>query len=132
MKFAAVFLLAFVASAIAGPTSISDNNVGDIITVGIKADLKIKNEVDQTLVNVIGAYLNRQSIGIGGGDDGSDRESRIPPELRERIREWLRNRGGDDDGSSGIRDRIRDRIRDSDRISPELLERIREWLRNRE
>lgn len=72
MKFAAVFLFAaFVATAFAGPINVSDNNVGDIVTVGINANLEISNQVEQNIIAVILAYLNDQSIVIGrpGGDD---------------------------------------------------------------
>jgi hypothetical protein len=128
MKFAAVILLAFVAAAVAGPTSISENNVGDIVNVKVDASLDISNKVDQTIVNVLAAYLNRQSIGIGGGNgDDSDDDRRINRELLRRIIEWVRSREGDDD-SQGIRDRIRDRIGG---IDSETIDRIREWLSNR-
>jgi hypothetical protein len=69
MKFAAIFLLAFVvAAAVAAPTSISDNNIGDIINVYVNANLQVSNDIDQTLVNVIVAALNRQLVEIGGSD----------------------------------------------------------------
>jgi hypothetical protein len=60
MKFAAVLFLAFIATATAGPMKISDNNVGDIVTVGVNANLKVSNQVDQNIVNVIVALLNQQ------------------------------------------------------------------------
>lgn len=69
MKFAAVFLLAFIAAAVAAPTSISDNNVGNIITVGVSGSLKLSNEIDQTLVSVIVAALNRQGIVVAPSDE---------------------------------------------------------------
>lgn len=67
MKFIAVALLAFIAAASAAPTSISDNNIGDIITVGIKADVKLKNEVNTDIINVILAYLNQQAVVLAPG-----------------------------------------------------------------
>jgi hypothetical protein len=84
MKFAAVFLLAFVACAVAGPVKIADNNVGDIVTVGIKASAKLSNEVDQSIVNVIGAYLNSQKIKVGrsGGSDNSEKPGNEIPDLK--------------------------------------------------
>jgi hypothetical protein len=60
MKFAAVLLLAFVAAATAGPISVSDNNIGDIVTVGINANAQLSNQIDQDIVNVIVALLNQQ------------------------------------------------------------------------
>jgi hypothetical protein len=56
--------LAFVATAIAGPTKISDNNIGDIVTVGVNANLKVNNQIDQNIVNVIVALLNQQAAVI--------------------------------------------------------------------
>jgi hypothetical protein len=96
MKFSVV-LLAFVAAAVAGPVSISDNNVGDILTVGVNANLKLSNQVDQTIVNVLLGYLNQQGILIRrpeGDDSEVPRwpEDRISPDMIERVREWLANR----------------------------------------
>lgn len=62
MKFAAVILLAFVAAIAANPVSVHDNNVGDIITVGINANAELSNKIDQNIVNVIVALLNQQAI----------------------------------------------------------------------
>lgn len=47
MKFVAIAILAFVAAASAGPINVSDNNIGDVIKVGISGSLNIKNQVDQ-------------------------------------------------------------------------------------
>lgn len=99
MKFAAILVLAFVAAAVAGPISVSDNNIGDIVTVDVSANVKVSNEVDQTFVNVIVGLLNQQGVLVRrpeGDDSGAPRwpdlEGRIPPEWIERIREWLANR----------------------------------------
>jgi hypothetical protein len=62
MKFVAVTLLAFVAAAIAGPISVSDNNVGDIVTVGINANAVLSSQIDQNIFSVIAALLNQQAI----------------------------------------------------------------------
>lgn len=72
MKFVALTVLALVAAVYAAPTSISDNNIGDIINVGINADIKIDNKVDQDIVNVILAYLNQQAIVIAPNLPGED------------------------------------------------------------
>ncbi|CRL04164.1 CLUMA_CG017275, isoform A [Clunio marinus] len=66
MKVAIFLLLAFfVAVTVAGPTKVDSNNVGDIVTVGVNADLKIKSKIDQDIINVIVALLNDQSTRIG-------------------------------------------------------------------
>lgn len=46
------------------PTDISDNNMGDIITVGINADLNLKNDISASVFNLFGARTNRQSLEI--------------------------------------------------------------------
>lgn len=67
MKFTALTILALVAAVYTAPTSISDNNIGDIITVGIKANVSLQNEVNQSIVNVLLAYLNQQAIVLAPG-----------------------------------------------------------------
>lgn len=69
MKFVAITLLAFVAAAIAGPISVSDNNVGDIVTVGINANLELSNHVEQNIISVILALLNQQALVVATSDD---------------------------------------------------------------
>jgi hypothetical protein len=69
MKFVAILLLAFVATAIAGPMKIEDNNVGDIVTVGVNANLDISNKIDQDIVNVIVALLNQQAVVVAPSAD---------------------------------------------------------------
>lgn len=83
MKFIAITLLAFVATACAAPTSISDNNIGDIITVGIKADVKLKNEVNTDIMNVLLAYLNQQAVILAPGQIPEFPERPELPELPE-------------------------------------------------
>jgi hypothetical protein len=94
MKITAFFFLAFVACAFAGPVKITENNVGDIITVGIKGSIDISNEIDQDIVNVIVGILNRQTIGIGGGSDvptpaevPQTLKMNITPEMIEQFKE---------------------------------------------
>lgn len=74
MKLVAILLLAFIAAAYSapagfdGPVSISDNNVGDIVSIGVNANAAITSKIDQNIVNVIVALLNQQAIAVGGGD----------------------------------------------------------------
>lgn len=76
MKFVAVLLLAFIAAVVAGPVSISDNNVGDIVTVGVNANAVLSNKVEQNIIAVIVALLNQQGISVGGQDG----EAAVAPE----------------------------------------------------
>ena len=61
MKFIAIVVLALIAVVSCDPIQISDNNVGDIITVGISAKADISNNIDTDIVNVIVALL-RQNV----------------------------------------------------------------------
>jgi hypothetical protein len=73
MKVTAILLLAFVALVAAGddgPTKISDNNMGDIITVGVQAKAKIDNKIDATMIKVLLEFLNKQKISVGRGGGG--------------------------------------------------------------
>src|SRR4051812_17445991 len=95
MKFIAVTLLALIAAVASAPTSISDNNVGDIITVGINANVELSNHVEQNIISVILAYLNQQAIVVGrpGGNAGEDLPAqpfpKITPEMIERVKSLM-------------------------------------------
>lgn len=71
MKFLAVLVIAFVAFAAAqdGPTKISSNNVGDIVTVDVKAKASIDNKIDATIISILLKYLNAQGLFVNTGDD---------------------------------------------------------------
>ena len=93
MKFAAVILLAFIAAATAAPTSIQDNNIGNIVTVGIKGSIDVSNKVDQDIVNVIIALLNQQAIVVAPSDKAAPVEApkvpEITPEMIEQVKALL-------------------------------------------
>lgn len=59
MKLVAITLLALIAAVVSSPTSISDNNIGDIVTVGVNAKLELSNKSDQNIISIIAALLNR-------------------------------------------------------------------------
>lgn len=42
-----------------GPISVSDNNVGDIVTVGINLDANIQTDIDTKIANVLVALLTQ-------------------------------------------------------------------------
>lgn len=67
MKFIAVTLLALVSFAAAGPISVSNNNVGDIVTVDFDANAVLSSNIDQNIISVIAALLNQQAVGIDVG-----------------------------------------------------------------
>ena len=63
MKFIATTLSVLIAIAVAGPISISDNNIGEIVTVGINANAVLTSEINQNILSVIAAIMNQQAIG---------------------------------------------------------------------
>lgn len=87
MKFAAVLLLALIVAVSAGPISVSDNNVGDIITVGVNANASLSNKIDQNIISVIVALLNSQELSVGGNADGP--RFQITPEMIEKVKGLL-------------------------------------------
>lgn len=95
MKFFAITFMTLVAVAIGGPISVSDNNAGDIITVGVNANLEISNKVEQNILSIILASLSQQtgSISIPEGGPSAPNLPSLPdfitPELIDRIRERL-------------------------------------------
>ncbi|CAO1436656.1 unnamed protein product [Diamesa serratosioi] len=62
MKVIAIVIFALIAIASAGPIQITDNNVGDIITVGINANAVLSSQVDANIINVIAGLINQQAI----------------------------------------------------------------------
>lgn len=72
-----VALFAIIAVVAAAPTQISDNNMGDIVNVGVDLNANISNHVDQNIVAVLVALLNQQGIVIGDLPDIP--EGIVPP-----------------------------------------------------
>jgi hypothetical protein len=71
MKFVIIFTL--IAAVYAAPTSIQDNNIGDIVNVNIDANLDVANNIDLTSVDVSLIWRNLQAI-LLGGDRNGDRD----------------------------------------------------------
>lgn len=67
MRILTVLILALIVTVWAAPTSISDNNIGDIVNVYVSANLNVSNRVDQDIVNVILGYLNQQAVVVAPG-----------------------------------------------------------------
>lgn len=96
MKFIAV-LLALVAFATAGPISVQDNNIGNIVSVKVSGSIDISNTIDQTIVNVIVAYLNQELAVISVDENGRPQAPNFPwnvevtPEMVEKVKDALKN-----------------------------------------
>lgn len=74
MKFFVFALaLALVALINATPVSISNNNVGDVVNVGVNLDLVLSNSIHQNIVSIIGGLLNQQAIVAGNGQIGNEK-----------------------------------------------------------
>ncbi|CAG9801736.1 unnamed protein product [Chironomus riparius] len=60
MKYLALITLScLIASISSAPTQISDNNVGDIVNVGVRADVNVSSQVDVTLINIMAKLLSQ-------------------------------------------------------------------------
>jgi hypothetical protein len=72
MKLLAFFFVAALASvAVAlndSPSQITGNNVGDLVSVDVKAKAKIDSSIDVNIINVLLKLINEQRIKVGGGD----------------------------------------------------------------
>lgn len=96
MKFVAITLLAFIAATAAGPISVSNNNVGDIVTVGLNANAVVSSNIEQNIVTLLAALLNQQAIGVSTGSDSADvaetpelHEFNISPEMIEKVKSHI-------------------------------------------
>jgi hypothetical protein len=61
-------IFAIIAVVAANPVQISDNNVGDVVSVLANLNANLTNKVDQNIVAVLVALLNQQGIVIGVPD----------------------------------------------------------------
>lgn len=60
MKYLAVItLVCLIASISSAPSQITNNNVGDIVTVGVRADVDVSSQVDVTLINIMAKLLSQ-------------------------------------------------------------------------
>lgn len=91
MKLVAVTLLALIAAVAAGPINVSDNNVGDIVSVGINANLEISNQIEQNIISIIVALLTDQDLNINlpEGWPSAPNLRNVSPEMIERVRELI-------------------------------------------
>jgi len=65
MKFLAVITLScLIASISAAPTQITDNNIGDIVNVGVRANVDVSSQVDVTLINIMAKLLSQNLINV--------------------------------------------------------------------
>ena len=88
MKVTIVCFFALIVAIRAAPTKISSNNVGDIISIGVKAEVDLDNNIDATLVKVLGQLINDQQIKLKfPGQDASG----FNPELIQNVVKMMSN-----------------------------------------
>lgn len=63
MKIILLAALIAISGVACGPISVSDNNIGDIISVGLNVDATVKSDVDVKIVNLLAALLAKIDIG---------------------------------------------------------------------
>lgn len=90
MKFIIAAAFALIVAVAAAPTSITGNNIGDIVTVGINADLKLNNTINQDIVAVLFALLNQQAIvALPNSDQNPEAKQPISPISVDMIKSLL-------------------------------------------
>lgn len=64
MKFGVTIftILAAFAAINANPISVSNNNVGDIVTVGVNANVQATSDINVNIITAILALLNQQAL----------------------------------------------------------------------
>lgn len=110
MKFLAVItlscLIALISSA---PSQMNNNNVGDIVNVGIRADVGVSSQVDVTLMNIMAKLLTQNLAVI------------VPPQNDQPI----------DPTNSPIEPQPVEPIPSIPKITPEMIEQFKGILSNR-
>lgn len=97
MKLIAVTLLTIIAAVAAGPINVSENNVGDIVNVGINANLEISNQVELNIIGILAVLLNQElgEITLPNRPDAPNvrgSEPVISREMVERIKSAIASR----------------------------------------
>ena len=93
MKFAIAIFSIFAAFAAiqAGPISVSGNNIGDIVTVGVNANLQATSDINVNIITAILALLNQQAVVInpqaaGDAQPINGLSSFITPEMLSEVK----------------------------------------------
>jgi hypothetical protein len=83
MKFTVAFftILAAFAAINANPISVSNNNVGDIVTVGVNANLQATSDINVNIITAILALLNQQALIVSPQAAGDVQPESILPSL---------------------------------------------------
>jgi hypothetical protein len=128
--FAIVLLIV---STTAAPVSISNNNIGDIVTVGVGLNAVLSNNVEANIITVLAALLNQQALAadIGVNDHDHDHnhvsnESLIPvaPQVDEATAEDSENKNFE------ITPEMISALKNI-KITPELVEKAKKILKSK-
>lgn len=102
MKLIILTILSIIALTLAAPSQITNNNVGDIINVGVHGQIDYNSQVDVTLINIILGFLNSQSgVVVAPADEVEQIKSAVipdqpqvpslTPEIIESFKSYLRD-----------------------------------------
>lgn len=119
MNFIGITLLACIAAVSANPVNVSNNNIGDIVTVGINANAVLSSQIDQNIFSVIAALLNQQAIGVSAGQNAL--EESAPAEAPEEVPEPK------DVQVPAASAEVVEQLRKQ--ISPELVEKFKNFMK---
>lgn len=87
MKFIIIALCIAVISA--APTQISDNNVGDLISVKVNADLNLSNDINTSQFTFKAAFADLLAIIIGNPGNDGPTPYRPSPEMLDVLKNSL-------------------------------------------
>lgn len=77
MRHLVVFALVSFVAINAGPISVEDNNVGDIVTAKLDLSAVLSNKVDQNVINAIILALNQQGENVGNIDASENQDDKV-------------------------------------------------------
>ena len=77
MKSILIVIFAIIMVIAAAPSQISNNNVGDIVNVGVTADLDIVNKIDYTRVDIDVIWKNLQALIVALGGDNPEGQAKL-------------------------------------------------------
>ncbi|KAG5681313.1 hypothetical protein PVAND_010762 [Polypedilum vanderplanki] len=114
MKFTIAIFTFFATAAFVktNPISVSNNNVGDIVTVGVNANAVLTSSIETNIVTALIALLNQQAALI----NADLLQAEQVPEMLTEIKEF-------DMSPESIAEKIK-----NSKITPELIETVKKIL----
>ena len=122
MKFLLVLAAIIAFASAEGPLNIQNNNVGDIVNVGVGLNAVVSSNVEVNILTVLMALLNQQLVGIGGG------EAPTPFENQEQVAVAQHQLPALPDYKNLLSELISKSKQV--KITPEMIEKAKEFLQN--